>query len=139
MPADADRALVGRDASDPQPPTSGGWFVLVRHADDRRAATRALRRFRTDLFKSQLFAPLDGQFGHNADGSDIRYTPPYASVVAMTTDGPILAVDTESVLEAFPEVIAPMIARLRARLREAGIRRAEIGWPAKEPPLRPSP
>ena len=51
----------------------------------------------------------------------------------------MLFVDTESVLDAFPEVIPGIVARLRQRVREAGVRRVEIGWPEKSPPIPPLP
>ena len=105
--------------------------LVVRKADDIYAAAGGLRAFRADLWKSQLFASLDEEFGkeQTPEGlKDIRYTPSYATEVEIGPEGPTLSFDMEDVLYVWPHLIAPMLEQLRDRLLEAGVRRAEIGW-----------
>ena len=105
--------------------------LVVREADNIDAAADGLRAFREDLWKSQLFASLDGEFGkeQTPEGlKDIRYTPAYATEVEVGPEGPMLAFDMEDVLDVWPHLVAPMLEQLRDRLLQAGVRRAEIGW-----------
>jgi hypothetical protein len=115
--------------------SNGDCDLVVRGADSVDAAADGLRAFREDLWKSELFASLDGQFGkeQTPEGlKDIRYTPPYATEVEVGPEGPTLAFDMEDVLDVWPQLIPPMVEQLRHRLLEAGVRRAEIGW--RRPP-----
>jgi hypothetical protein len=102
--------------------------ILVCEPDDASAAVRGLERFRDDLW-GDLFAPIDGEFGNDIDGRPLRYTPSFGSEVQLTPDGVLFSFDSDGVLTTFPEIVPPMIARLRQRLLEAGVQRAEIGWP----------
>jgi hypothetical protein len=105
--------------------------LVVREADNVARAAVGLRAFREDLWKSDLFASVDGEFGkeQTPEGlKDIRYTPAYATDVEIGPDGPTLSFDMEDTLNVWPELIAPMLEQLRDRLVQAGVRRAEIGW-----------
>jgi hypothetical protein len=105
--------------------------LVVRDADDIEGAADGLRAFREDLWKSDLFASLDGKFGkeQTPEGlKDIRYTPAYATDVEVGPEGPTLTFDMEDTLDVWPELIPPMLEQLRDRLVAAGVRRAEIGW-----------
>jgi len=108
---------------------SAACYILIRNADDPIAAERALSQFRDDLYDSDVFSALDGEFGEDVDGSVLRYTPSSSDDVEMTPDGPILRFDADSTLDDFPNVVPTLLARLRWRLSEAGVVRAEIGWP----------
>jgi hypothetical protein len=109
---------------------SGACQMVVRHIDDADAARQALKQFRQDLYESDVFEPLDGQFGMESDGTDIRYTPSFVSGIQDADDGITLWFDAQDVLAAWPEVVPRIIDQLRMRLDAAGVQRAEIGWPA---------
>jgi len=101
--------------------------VVIRNADDPAAAVRGLRKFDADLYQSDLFAALDGEFGPEVDGGLVRYTPSLSDV-GTTPDGPSLTVDLDDVLDTWPELIPSIIQQLRERLHESGVRRAQIGF-----------
>ena len=103
--------------------------IVVRKADDVDAAFDAIRRFREDLWSSDVFASLDGEFGNDVDGKPLRYTPSYASDVEIGEEGPEFWFDAQDVLETWPELVDGAIHQLKVRLREAGVQRAEIGKP----------
>lgn len=111
--------------------SNGDCDLVVREADNIDAAAAGLRAFREGLWKSELFASLDGNFGkeQTPEGlKDIRYTPAYATEVEVGPEGPTLAFDMEDVLDVWPHLVAPMVEQLRDRLLEAGVRRAQLGW-----------
>lgn len=81
---------------------SGGCRVVIRNADLVDAAAEALRRFCDDLYTSDLFAPLDVEFGHDLDGTPLRFSPSFASEVQLGTDGPEFWFDAKDILEAWP-------------------------------------
>ena len=109
---------------------SGACHILVRSASDADAAVRALEASQRDLYESDVFAELDGEFGTYVDGTDIRYTPSFCSKIEVTRDGPTFWFDADDVLDTFPEVVPLVLEQLRRRLVEAGVRQATIGWPA---------
>jgi len=110
---------------------SGECRILVRKADDIEAAVKGLRRFRDDLFTSELFASLDGQFGNRVDGTPVRYTPSYVSHIQINGDEPEFSFDAQDVLEVWPQLVNDLIEKLKDRLRAAGVQRAEIGKPLR--------
>src|SRR5688572_15355541 len=80
-------ASCGGDSSDAPPRTQGisvqaglkdhmqsgsDSQLVVREADNIDAAADGLRTFRQDLWKSQLFASLDGQFGKEQTPAGLR-------------------------------------------------------------------
>lgn len=103
----------------------------MRNADDPEAAVRGLAEFRQDLWSSDLVAALDGEFGDEEDGTPTRYTPTFATAVKVGNEGPEFWFEAEDILECWPELVDRLLARLKARLREAAVERAEIGMPRR--------
>jgi hypothetical protein len=101
----------------------GACHILVRQPDDVAAATRGLEAFRADLFKGRLLGGgVTAWFGRG-------YTPNFATDVEGSAEGPTFWFDAKDTLEFQPALVPPMLKALSRRLRQAGVRHAEIGWP----------
>lgn len=107
---------------------SGGCHIVVRRTGDPAAAVEGLRAFSHDLFFSDLFAALDGEFGGDL-ATPLRYSPSFASEVEVDGDEAGFWFDADDVLETWPELVPDLLGRLKERLGEAGVARGQIGWP----------
>jgi len=100
-------------------------YFIVKGADDPDLALRGLARFEEDLY-DDAFESVDFVYG-------MRWTPPLIGKAVLRREEPMLYVDAQSMLEAYPELIPELLDRLARRLREAGVKRAEIGYPGDIP------